>query len=577
MKMAFDPATLPVAVLSLDLEDTSPENLMRVLAAVPEGCRLLVVPFGFPRAKSAAVAERFLARLARTRRCVVIGGFRKGSANVAAVFSKTGRCLGSYRQTHALPGEKLNLGAILAPMATPLGKIGITLGSDLYFPETHWSLAQQGAEILVHLEAARVCPDHWHSVLVPKVRAFDCHVPMLIARPSSRLLKITHNFEFQIPGTPMAGSTVIDQNGAILAATGYSQGVACAQLRAEQHCRSIEKASNLRISSGLDVWKLYFNDSRAKYFKPLRRHYRVPAKPHYRKRRIRIAMPTHTFTHQIGKKDGILPALMRQACAARPDIIVWTEMEGECRPDARGAGSLLRKLVRMAADAGSWLLIGGVRADKPGTPQHRRSHAWLWDRKGNRVFESAIMLYGYGCGLGVFDTDFGRIGIRLCGDVYAPEFDRLFALRGVDAVFNPSMSWGASGLINTELGQARALDNGHYILNAHLSFSDPGLRSEVIDPMGRVIAASAYADSSVLVADLDLDSKRGVPVPAGKGKDSREAYLAGYRSPMKFRLVSQRELLRLRRPELYTGLDADRADHPFTTRDRGDGVILRRR
>lgn len=564
-------------MLSLDREDRSTETLLdHIGLARKQGSRLVVIPFGFPLLPVGA--ERpFFSGLARRHRMMVIAGRReKPGHNVVRVYLPSGEMAGEYQQIHRIPGETHRPGAALHPITSPMGKIGLSAGSDLYFPETHWSLAQQGADILVHLDIDRGVHDHFYSVLSPKTRAFDCHRPFLLARPSSRSLKLVHNEELEIAGTPMSGSTILDQNGAILASTGFSQGVATAALRTGQHCRSEESDANLPLSRGLDVWKLYFNDSRARFFAPLCQPASVPRKPRFRKRRIRVAVLSHWFTHQLGKEDALLRRLLREACTARPDIVVCTEMEAECQPETPSVARRIRHMVRACRDVGAYLLVGGIRPAKPGTPQDRISHARLWDRTGKLVFESAIMLYGQGSPPKCLDTDFGRIGIRLCGDVYAPEIDRLFALQGTDIVFNPSMSWGASGLINTEIAQARAMDNGHYIVNAHLAFSDAAQRSQVIDPNGVVVAASAYWENSVLLADIDLDSKRGIFVPSGRRKIDPVAYLAASRSEVTWKLVAPSTLMKLRQPEIYHLLDADRPDHPYTTRDRGDGCLLPR-
>lgn len=566
---------LQVSVFSLDSEEPSSENLRSLFArAAQQGSSLAVVPFGFPHPPAAA-GVKFFSKLARQHRMVVVAGQReKPGHNVVRVFLPSGEVAGRYAQIHRIPGETHRPGTELQPIPTPLGKIGLSAGSDIYFPETHWSLAQQGADFLVHLDIDRGIHDHFYSVLSPRVRAFDCQRPFLIARPSSRSLKLVHNEEMEIPGTPMSGSTIIDQNGAILASTGFSRGLATALLRTDQHCQSRDECANLPLSRGLDVWKLYFNDARAKSFTPLCRPPVPPRKPTYQKRKIRIAILSHFLAHQLGKDDGVLLSLMGQACRARPDIIVLSEMEQECRPDDAGVAVRLKKMRTAARKAGAYLLVGGIRPPKPGTPQDRSSHAWLWDRAGRLVFETVIMLYGRGTGHEVYDTDFGRIGIRLCGDVYAPELDRLFALQGTDIVFNPSMSWGASGLINTELGQVRAMDNGHYVVNAHLAFSDAGQRSQIIDPNGVVVAASAYYENSVLLADIDLDGRRGIWTPSGKRKIDPNAYLAGYRSKVSWKLTPQSALMEFRRPELYHLLDADLPEHPYTTRNRGDGCLV---
>ncbi|HWL52882.1 MAG TPA: carbon-nitrogen hydrolase family protein [Chthoniobacteraceae bacterium] len=564
-----------VSVLSLDLEDRTPANLLRFFRqALQRGSRLVMVPFGFPDLEGGS-AESFFSSLAQEHRVHLVAGYLEDDRRVAAVFLPDGSVAGRYAQTHRLPDETFRTGDEIKPIATSLGSIGLSIGSDIFFPEVHWSLGQQGADFLVHLDIDRGINEHFYSVLSPKVRAFDLHRPVVVVAPSSCYLKLPHNEEMQLGGTPMSGSYIADQNGAVLASTGFSQGIATADLRLYQHCQSREQRVNLPISKGLDLWKLYFNDSRKRYFGPLKAPYAPTPKPPYSKRKIRVAVVTQTFFDDFDKASAALIDLIEGACAMKPDIVVCTEMWYEWRPEEPRVAKAFERMAEITSAAGAYLLIGGIRCHKPGTKADRASHGWLWDRSGNRVFESIIMLYGRGCGQGYFDTDFGRIGIRLCGDVYAPELDRLFALEDVDIVFNPSQSWGASGLINTELNQVRAMDNGHFVVSSHTAFSDPGQRSHVIDPMGFVVAASSFYCDDFLVADIDLDGKRGIFVKEGtRGEIKSDAYLRRYRTLDYRRLLSRPEIMNLRRPELYAMIDEDVPNHPFTTRDRGDGCYI---
>jgi len=568
--------SLSVAVLSVDQEDSSSATFLTLFdVAVRESTDLIVIPFGFPSLNSKD-AHRLFAQLAKSYRVHIIAGWKRRSRPVARVYSPTGRVLGDRVQAHRLPEETFSPGRTIEPVSTTLGLIGISIGSDIYFPEMQWSQTQQGADILVHLGINLGVENQFYQTISPKVRALDCQRPFLLSRASSRYLKVAHNEELQIPGTPMSGSIIIDQNGSVLASTGYSQGVARANLRTYQHCQSKEEQTNIPVNRGLDIWKLYFNDSRAKYFTPLCHHFPRPHKPKYRKRKVTIAVLNHHYSHQLGKDDSVLFQLLEEACSKRPDIVVCTEMEQNCRPDDPQIASKIKRLVDTCKKARCYLLVGGIRFGEADAVSNRCSHAWLWNRRGKMVFQSRIMLYGRGFGQDVYDCDFGRIGIRLCGDVYAPELDRLFARKAVDIVFNPSMSWAASGGINSEIGQARAMDNGFYIVNAHLAFSDPGQRSQVFDPLGNIIAASSYYANSVLVSHIDLDSPRGIFVHDGKRKVDPGSYLASYRSTATYRLLSHQELFKRRKPDLYTKLAEDNADHPFSTRNRGDGCILPR-
>lgn len=570
-------SNLPVAVASLNLEDNQSEMEDSILSKLPpRWVSLVVLPFGFPVVEN---PEQELARWARRLGSFLIGGFTRDKKRVAVILSPKGHRIGQYEQTHCLPGESFRLGNTLAPIEMPLGRIGLSIESDIYFPEIHWSLAQQGADLLVHLDGQRECYDHFYSVLSPAGRAFDTNLPFLLARPTSRQTKLVHNEEFSISGTPMSGSVILDQNGATLASTGYSSGVVMANLRFDQRCFPPEPVGNMVLYGGCDLWKLYFNDSRRRFFGPLRQPYAPAPKPAYAKRRIRVAILSHRYAVQLGHPTFL--SLVEEACQHRPDVIVATEMEQECRPDDPSISAAIEAALEKTRRAETWLIIGGMRIqdadlDADAGGERRASTGVLWDRKGRQVHTSRIMLYGKGNGQQVYDTDFGRIGIRLCGDVYAPELDRLFAMQGTDIVFNPSMSWGASGHVNTLLNQVRAMDNGHYVVSAHLAFSDPGQRSHVIDPTGALVAASHYYMDGVLVTDIDLDVRRGIFVPdltQPVKTVPEDIYLKSYRNGRSHRLLPHDELFGHRRPELYDKLDYDRPNHPFTTRYNGMNTV----
>ena len=67
----------------------------------------------------------------------------------------------------------------------------------------------------------------------------------------------------------------------------------------------------------------------------------------------------------------------------------------------------------------------------------------------------------------MFATDFGVIGIILCGDIYSQEITRAMALQGAEIVFCPSQSWGPSGVFNRWMQETRAIDNGVWMAAAH--------------------------------------------------------------------------------------------------------------
>jgi hypothetical protein len=133
---------LPVAVVALNLENDTPEDVDTILSRLPrKWSSLVVLPFGFPAVSDSA---QELSRLARQYECHLIGGFEQEGKHVAAIFSPEGDCIGQYAQIHRLPGESFQQGNRLQPIDTPLGKIGLSIGSDIYFPRNSLEFSPAG-------------------------------------------------------------------------------------------------------------------------------------------------------------------------------------------------------------------------------------------------------------------------------------------------------------------------------------------------------------------------------------------------------------------------------------------------
>ena len=104
-------------------------------------------------------------------------------------------------------------------------------------------------------------------------------------------------------------------------------------------------------------------------------------------------------------------------------------------------------------------------------------------------------LAGYipGDKVAVIDTDFGRVGIAICWDLYYPEYVAELMKRGVRIILNPTAGY------NKQMCTQRALDNGVYIVTA-------GVYSNaicIINPNGEIIADGSATGSAI--AEIDLD------------------------------------------------------------------------
>ncbi len=205
------------------------------------------------------------------------------------------------------------------------------------------------------------------------------------------------------------------------------------------------------------------------------------------------------------RPDSEFAKILDEAGKLGSDVILMTEF-GLGTDDENGRQTLAL-VAEKAKQYHTYIIIGGLR--DPQVPYRhggRASWAYVWDRGGQVVGKYRISQYGDSVELPVFQTDFGVIGIILCGDIYSQEISRALALQGAEIIFCPSQSWGPSGQFNLWMQQARAIDNGVWIAAAHLPMSEISQRSYVMDPYGYIQAASRYWSDSVCTAEVDLDA-----------------------------------------------------------------------
>ncbi len=95
----------------------------------------------------------------------------------------------------------------------------------------------------------------------------------------------------------------------------------------------------------------------------------------------------------------------------------------------------------------------------------------------------------------VFETDFGRVGMMICYDVFFPDPARALAAQGAELILMPI--WGGP----ERLAVARALEN-----RVFLAASGYGHPTYVMDPDGELLA-TATEEGSVALATIDLNKR----------------------------------------------------------------------
>jgi predicted amidohydrolase len=152
--------------------DTLKLGLSLLDAAGAQGADLALLPEGFvaaglPASQLPAVAEpidgpvfRAVAEKARRHSMYVVAGFyaaiNGGIANVAALFDRSGRLIGTYAKRHPTEGEIDNgvaPGSEISVFKTDFGKIGLAVCFDLNWQDLWAKLANKGAELVCWISA----------------------------------------------------------------------------------------------------------------------------------------------------------------------------------------------------------------------------------------------------------------------------------------------------------------------------------------------------------------------------------------------------------------------------------------
>lgn len=204
-------STLQISVVQTTSSDLDPSvatkaALDAVSAAAESGSKLIVLPelwtgLGLSTYRHAddiaadgVAAEAELVAIAAKHDCYIVGSRYRARedgrlANAAAVIGPEG-VVSVYEKTHLFDAarrtdltgagaetesDKVVAGTDLTPVPTPFGDLGITICSDLRFPEPYRVLAIRGARIIVNCSAF-LAPrfDHWEFML--RTRAVENQV-----------------------------------------------------------------------------------------------------------------------------------------------------------------------------------------------------------------------------------------------------------------------------------------------------------------------------------------------------------------------------------------------------------------
>jgi len=275
------------------------------------------------------------------------------------------------------------------------------------------------------------------------------------------------------------------------------------------HCASRTiRAPQKSASVTVELWLRWTNDGSVVFRNPSLVETSEPPPRRVRVVTTRIEQPWQTTAQD---NLQLMTKVLDEAGREKPDAILLTEffpehgVKGTVRDRSEPIpGPLTDALAIKARQYNSYIIVGMLELDGEKT----YDTAVLIDRRGNiagKYRKTHLPLAEVEDGetpgneYPVFDTDFGRIGILICWDIFFPETIRIMRLKGAEVVFLPIAGDPGARHWDT-VSRARALDNGVYVVASVSAGAD----SRIIDPDGEVVANTT---AGLATADLDLNKE----------------------------------------------------------------------
>lgn len=413
------------------------------------------------------------------------------------LIDRGGRIVGKYRKSHRLPFEEgIALGDELPVFATDCGPVGLTIGTDHYFPEIDAVLRRRGARLVVWSTTPLPTRDEHLFTLVLRGRAATNGLHYAVARYAGKEGYGGYEKAFSWTGTwPIGRAQVFDTDGHTVADSGHAGGVAVATISADRLSGSVQRGGYPADGK----FALIAADA-------------MP-KPQPRtggmKRVIRAAVIE--CEPDIDRLIEKLHTCGKAGC----DIVclweyVWYRSDEEvARHRERNRGYLAR-IAEAAGRHRMYVVIAGEL-------ERGFNEAILFGRDGkelgrytkiNQTTAKTSRYYQAGEKVGIFDLDFGRICTKICADVYSHEIDRVAALHQVDLMLLPTQDAGPFTEHTRLRDHHRCVDNGYFLLRAASATAQSDHRSYIMDPWGMMLGGTQFRTSNEpVVVTLQLDNR----------------------------------------------------------------------
>ncbi len=456
-------------------------------AAQDQAADLVVLPDGFPLPHPIDLDSEELAKL-ETRLngigCYTVLTIRQRIADdaclpTALLYDRSGKRIGQYEKTHRMPDESVSLGDDLPVFDLDFGKLAIKIGTDAHFPEIDFIYRQRGADVVAWPTSPFPVEEPWYWQTTQAARAIDNGFFVVVAGYGHQDNSRTNFIRYACTGQTPSRASIISPSGLTLSQSGCDTTAASA---------SIARAQLTQHA----VWSK--DSPRDAHFHALANDYQPAAAP-AAARQVTISAIHQSLDSVPSRGFSWTLEQLELAAARKSDIVLMYEF-------SEPLAAQLVQCCEMARKHGMSIVVAA-----PTDPTGSDVQALWIDRQGSVAGRYHKFTQSNLAGeLPVFDTDIGRIAIRVCSDKAYPEIDRIYALQGVDIVFNPDQSWGPNAEVLKQYEQGRALDNSFFYVKTTHAASAFQHRSRVIDRFGVVVAAS-QSEAGTLTATVNLNEQ----------------------------------------------------------------------
>jgi predicted amidohydrolase len=375
--------------------------------------------------------------------------------------------------------------------STDFAPIAMRIGSDRFFADIDHVYTAKGARMIFWSQEPEPVEDEYQQDMPSEGRAADYNVVIACARYSrAESGWITCNFP-PYRGSPIGRSYIINREGERVASTTRKGSVATAVIPAEE-LRGAGRAANPSPA-----------------FKALTDPVALPEPREWAKRKIRVT----AIENHVGIDD--LLSKLDAAGELDTDIVctyefVWISggAPEKVEKQTAAARANLRKVAEKAKQWSMYVLVAGV------VDRLERNEAILYGRDGVEVGRYYKIAKTHdeqivGEETPVLETDFGRIGVRICADEWMVELDRCYGVKGADSL--------------------------------------------IIEPTGVPVARTEYRSHGLVTAVIDLDNDRSLRFVRDWKPHEPKGYLPEYQDTQVPEMANdlKETILRQRRPELY--------------------------